>query len=121
MKSKIKTLRKKCQKAWSKKVRERDRLCIWCGNHGPRLHSHHIVARSLCNFYGWVDPLNGMTLCFRCHFFRLKAEVDEYIKIRDSYLTEKDLTYQELREMYRPIAKLKIDDYEYLLNKLQGL
>jgi len=122
--NKIKTLKKKCEKAWSNFIWLRDRKrCAWCKKKITKRrdgHAHHIIARSICNAWGRYEPLNGVLLCFRCHFFRLKQEPFEYTKFLEAYLTEKDLTYEELREMYRPIVKLKIDAYEYILTKLNA-
>ena len=118
-KSPLRLIKEACHKAWSLAVRERDKRCVWCASK-KKLQAHHIVAVSLSNAYGRYDLLNGMTLCFRCHIHRLKNEVDDYIAVRDSFLAEKGLIYQQLREWYRPIVKLKIDDYEYLLDKLKG-
>lgn len=119
MKPKLRTLRKKCLKAWSLKIRRRDNYkCIWCHKRSKLNHAHHIVSKALINPYGLFDLNNGFTLCYRCHIYRLKSEVDEYISIRDSYLTEKDLTYNKLRLMYNKPVKFKAEDYLYKLKEL---
>lgn len=126
----LKTLRRKLHKAWSEKVRKRDKyLCQWHLYDGKKLKSknnqaHHISARSISNKYGWYEhssglAYNGLTLCGGCHCFRLPADPDNYIKFRDAWLAERNLTYFDLRNMYQGIAKLNRQDFEYLLNKLK--
>lgn len=65
-----------------------------------------------------------MTLCYHCHIDRLKAEPDEYIRFRDSWLKEHlGMDYQWMRDKYRPIVKfteefyqLKQESLRYVLN-----
>lgn len=119
-KSKISTLKKKLHKAWSLKVRQADGFkCIWCGKIDKHNHGHHIVSRGVCNMNGRFDPLNGMTLCYRCHIFKILQEPDEYINIRNAYLANKNISYEDLRYMYEPVVKLNLMDYEYLFSKLE--
>lgn len=111
--------KKKCLKAWSLKVRNNDGFyCQWCLKKSKWVQAHHIVACSISNAYGWLDLLNGMTLCMHCHW-RIKTEPDEYIPIRDSYLAEKGLTYEGLRSLYQATVKTSIDSYKYLLKELE--
>lgn len=115
--------KKEILKLWSKKVRkENNYKCAWCTRENPLNHAHHIVARSISNIYAWFDLHNGMVLCFRCHIYRLKAEPDDYIAVRDSHLTEKDLTYQELKSMYTPTVRMSnVIAIEYLRHKFKEL
>ena len=100
---------------WSYAVRVRDGyVCQWCKHDGKiradkRNHAHHIVARSLCGNNGAFDVDNGMTLCYHCHIDRLKAEPDEYIRFRDSWLS---VDYQDLRDKFRPVVKFTEEFYE---------
>jgi len=82
--------------------------------------AHHIVSQGSSNAYGKYDVINGVTLCGNCHLVRLKDDVDGYIAFRTAYLAERDLTYLELKAMYMKVVKLKLDDYQYLLSKLEG-
>jgi len=119
MKKKPKKLLKRlCLQEWSRIIRDRDKTCQWC-NSRHLLHSHHIVSRSICNLYGLFDPLNGVTLCYRCHIHRLKSEPQEYVKFIEAWLTERDLTYDYLRDLYRPIVKLSREDYSAKLKELE--
>ncbi len=117
----LKALKRKLTKLCSDLVYERDKkVCQWCKRKiksRQGAHAHHIVAKSISNPYGHYELLNLVLLCFRCHIFRLKSEVDEYIAFRDAYLAEKDFTYPQLRSLYQAVVKLKYDDYEYLLKK----
>lgn len=98
---------RKADKAWSDEVRQKDGFrCQWCiyrgipaqpNNHN---HAHHIVSRAVCGKKGRHDPENGMTLCFHDHYFRLKQDVDGYIKFRDEWLKSRGLTYEDLKRKY---------------------
>ena len=82
---------------WSEILKLREgKVCVWCDSTNI-IHGHHIFARALCDRVGWFDYDNGMPLCYRCHFHRMKQEPDEYIEIRDEYLSKKGLTYADLR------------------------
>jgi hypothetical protein len=86
-------------KVWGRLVRDRDgNRCQWCGSPGNQ--PHHIVARSICCRLGWIDLRNGITLCFRCHIYRLKADPDSYIEMRDQWLMRKGMSYSELRTIF---------------------
>lgn len=119
----IKSLQRELKKFCSKLIYERDKgICQWCNKKIKSrrgAHSHHWVARSIANKYGWYDLNNLVLLCFKCHIFRLKAEVDDYIAFRNAWLIERDLIYEKLRQMYRPIVKLGLEDYQYLYKKLK--
>lgn len=94
---------------WGKRVRDRDgNRCQWCGNPGNQ--PHHIVARSIANKNGWFDVSNGVTLCIKCHLFRLKSDPDEYVRWRDEWLSNKGLKYSDLRKMFSARFKMTIDD-----------
>lgn len=82
-------------------------------------HAHHIVARSLCGNAGSFDVDNGVTLCFHCHIDRLKAEVDEYIRFRDSWLHRKGRNYSELRRDYNFTVKFTEELYDKLVATIE--
>lgn len=120
---KLKPLKRKLKKLCSDLTYKREKgICMWCkkkiqSRRGA--HAHHIFAKSLSNPYGHYNLDNLVLLCYRCHIFRLKSEIFEYTKWLESYLTEHDLTYPKLREMYRKPVKLTYEDYEYLFQKLK--
>ena len=64
-----KSLRKKLDILWSKKVRERDK---WCKRHvgknySSRLNAHHIITKSTGDMLRW-DVVCGISLCcIPCH------------------------------------------------------
>ena len=124
-------MKKKLHDRWSSVVRQRDNYaCQWCahdGKHKVNLsnHAHHIVSRALCGNNGAFDVDNGVTLCFQCHLFRLKSEVDEYIAFRDKWLLDNiGVDYQFLRDKFRPTVKfteefykMKKDSLDYVRRK----
>ena len=126
--------KKKLHNLWSYVVRSRDKFaCQWCfhdGKHNVSLthHAHHIVPRSICGNNGSFDVDNGVTLCYPCHLFRLKSEVDEYIEFRNKWLKENvGVDYPTLREKFSPPVKfteefcdMKIDSLNYVLNATRG-
>jgi len=105
---------------WSKIIRKNTPYCVWCGA-TDRLQAHHIVSRGITknNKHSWFLIENGMTLCYKCHMFRIKSDVDEYIKTRDDYLKSKNLNYFDMKKMYQVTSKLRNDDLaliRYYLN-----
>jgi hypothetical protein len=111
--------KKKLHSLWSVTVRTRDRYaCQWCLHDGKRNvslthHAHHIVPRSICGNNGSFDVDNGVTLCYPCHLFRLKSEVDEYIEFRNKWLQENiGVDYPWLREKFSPPIKFTEEFYE---------
>jgi len=113
------SIKKKLHKVWSLLVRHRDGYrCQWCGKVHKNNHAHHIVARSICSIPGHFDVRNGMTLCYRCHMFRLKSEVDEYIVVRDKFLKKHKINYDDLRYEFSKHPKWILDDYLVKLNEL---
>jgi len=116
----IRGMQRKLKKLWSSIIRNRDGYkCQWCGKVSNKNHAHHIVAKSLSNPLGFYDLRNGMTLCYRCHIFRLKSETDEYIELRDVWLKKRKLNYGELRQEFGKKVKLFLDDYLVIFHKLK--
>jgi len=52
---------------WSKRVRDRDGMCVICGEHEKRLSAHHLVPRQFMRFRHTDD--NGITLCVAHHIW----------------------------------------------------
>ncbi len=65
MLKKNKTLKRKCDKLYSKVIRTRDKYtCQKCGKKSDYVHAHHIFGRY--NSVRW-ELETGITLCFNCH------------------------------------------------------
>lgn len=104
-----------CLDLWSLYVRSRDGYkCQWCGKYDKKNHAHHIVARSISNTMAQFDVNNGMTLCYKCHIHKLKADPDEYIKFRDEWLFKRGLDYRHIRLLYSSRTKLCLTDLKVL-------
>ena len=58
----------KCDRLWSRLIRERDGCCIVCGN--PRLQAHHLISRSAVFYRHNLE--NGVSLCAQCHEYNNK-------------------------------------------------
>jgi hypothetical protein len=101
-------------------------MCQWCVHDGKvninaKHHAHHIVARSLSGTAGAFEVINGFTLCYPCHLFRLKSEPDEYIEFRDAWLQANiGIDYQSLRSFYRNIIKFTEEFYENKRRELEA-
>ena len=52
---------------WSRRIRERDGMCVICGAHNKRLNAHHLVPRQFLEYRWEMD--NGISLCVHCHNF----------------------------------------------------
>lgn len=125
--------RKELHILWSYTVRQRDGyVCKWCEHDGrhnvnTKNHAHHIVPRSVSGTNGAFDVDNGVTLCYPCHLYRLKSEVDEYIAFRNKWLEENvGVDYFTFRDKFSPIIKFTEDFYElkkqsleYVLEQIQ--
>lgn len=65
--SKIKKVRiSKYDKLWSKAIRERDMMCLYCSN-PDNLAAHHFIRRSVKSTRLMLE--NGITLCPSHHVF----------------------------------------------------
>ena len=52
---------------WSRRIRERDGMCVICLKSDKMLNAHHLVPK---NFEKWRHDMdNGITLCVHCHQF----------------------------------------------------
>lgn len=52
---------------WSRRIRERDGMCMVCKKTDKRLNAHHIIPKNFEQFRLDID--NGITLCVQCHQF----------------------------------------------------
>jgi len=102
---------------WSLCIRYRDERCVWCGSTNM-LQAHHIVAKSMLGgkLPGLWDYDNGMSLCYRCHIHKLKADPDAYIEVRDNFLISKGLSYQILRDRFDLRTKFHISEIKGIYN-----
>jgi hypothetical protein len=86
------------------------------------------VSRGICGNNGSFDVENGVTLCYACHLYRLKSEVDEYIAFRNKWLEENvGVDYLSLREKFSPVFKfteefydIKRESIEYVIKQNQS-
>jgi len=62
-------LRKKLDKEWADKIKERDKSCIICGSK-KRLNAHHLIPREVKEFRYDLD--NGVALCPKHHKYSYK-------------------------------------------------
>lgn len=51
---------------WSKKVKSRDIVCVYCGSN-ENLHAHHILSKNKHPELS-LSINNGITLCHSCHW-----------------------------------------------------
>ena len=116
------SLKKLCLKIWSKVIREKENYtCQWCYKKSISNHAHHIVSRGLGNILSPFDIRNGQTLCYRCHMFRLKADVDSYVEFRDKWLAKRGLNYNDMRaELTKLTYGVTLDDYLVIYDKLKN-
>lgn len=105
---------KKCDKAMSVLVREKG-FCEKCGNTGNLQH-HHIIGRA--NKTLRYDILNGMSLCWQCHFFQAHGGSVAFVDWLDEKFPERMSYLRETRNIY---TKLHLQDYkqiyEYITSK----
>lgn len=64
-------------KLWAEVVKTRDGKCLKCGA-TEDLHAHHLISRRKKNVR--YEPDNGITLCYRCHFYWWHSK-DPFISI----------------------------------------
>lgn len=86
---------------WGRAIRKRDGKCQWCGK-TDNLHAHHIVARGGGSVKEWskYEWNNGVTLCWHCHFYKLKQDSHAYVEWLDSWLEQRDLSYSLMKHTY---------------------
>lgn len=72
--------RKRLDKEWATKVKERDKGCIICGKK-EYLNAHHLIPREIKEFRYNLD--NGVSLCPRHHKFnyQISAHKNSFIFI----------------------------------------
>lgn len=118
----------KLHKLWSGAVRwNHEYRCQWCivikgsAVSARTNHAHHIVSKGVCGNTGRYEVENGMTLCYYCHFHRLKQDVDGYIAFRDAWLNDRGLTYLGLKAKYESKTKFNKEFYERKTNELKEM
>ena len=57
--------KRKLDKLWSAYIRQRDKVCTFCGRSDGKLDANHIMSRRH-TATRW-DVRNGNALCFTCH------------------------------------------------------
>lgn len=64
---------------------------------------------------------NGITLCYRCHFFKKDQDPKAYLEfIEDWLLRKRDMSYEELEEKYKnKVIKWTLDDWLVALEDLR--
>lgn len=66
-----KTTKREYKKAlieWSKKIKERDKVCLVCNCSDKQLHPHHLLPKRFFKEYS-LEPMNGILLCASHHEF----------------------------------------------------
>jgi 5-methylcytosine-specific restriction endonuclease McrA len=111
-------LEKKMLRLWSKLIiNKHGSKCSWigCGS-TQKIQAHHILPRSVSNRMGWFALDNGMPLCYHCHIIKLKhvTYVDEYIKIRDSFLKVQGSSWDGLHYKYGTRCKIPVWQLEMM-------
>lgn len=105
---------KHCDKAMSQLVRSKG-FCEKCGN-TENLQHHHIVGRA--NKTLRYDILNGMSLCWQCHFFQAHGGALAFVDWLDEQFPDRMKYLRSVRNVY---TKLHLDDYkrihEDIINK----
>lgn len=111
-----KSLIKKLDLAWSKKVREYG-MCEKCAKLSP-LNAHHFYSRSIRSVR-W-DTDNGFCLCVGCHVFssnfsahKTPAEFVEWAIDRRG-----DEWYNELKDKKNTLSQYKDVDFEELMGSI---
>lgn len=117
--------KKELHKLWAEHCKERDNgSCQWCGKR-PKpqgLHAHHVVSVGISGNAGRFEIENSMALCMKCHIYRLKDDVDGYIRFRDDWLMKRGLNYFDMRRDYQEChIKFTEDFYNQKLKGLEGI
>lgn len=115
-KPKISTLKKKLDKLWSQKIKEKG-ACEICGKK-ENLNSHHIIGRRSLNLR-W-DLRNGCLLCPYCHTFSTNSAHQNPLFFLDWMKKHRpdDLKYLQ-KKQYEPPKPIKIDDLLKLEQELK--
>lgn len=92
-------------RAWSQRVRARDRyICRRCGVHylpnSTALHAHHIFTRS--RKATRHDDDNGLSLCYGCHMWAHKNPLEFHAWAEEELGTN---LYDEVQNRSRRLAK----------------
>ena len=122
MKTPVKRLEAKADKAWSEAIRARDGKCIICGRKS-NLQAHHAINRRGKKATRW-DLRNGITLCVKCHLFGIHGnQVDG--EFHDNYIVARNISIpeyiqEELRVIGNKIFKTDIVGMENIILALEA-
>ncbi len=101
---------------WSLRVKERDgHKCRICGSDKNVLHSHHIFAKRECGAVRW-HVLNGVTVCWYCHKFRVHTNPEKYRPQITSHLSEQE--FENLREDALEVKKYTLEEMNEIMKGL---
>jgi hypothetical protein len=109
---------KDCDKLWSKVVRQRDgNECVIEGCHADSCHAHHIFSRK--NISVRFDISNGISLCFKHHFYFAHTE---YEKFRDFVIEWMGtIEFAKLKEKANLIQSWKTDELMEIRSQLKRM
>ena len=104
--------KKRCDIEMSKLVREKGH-CERCGS-TENLQHHHIVGRR--NLTLRYDIINGLCLCYRCHFFQAHGGALEFIDWLDERFPSR---MEYLRTARNKRTKLTQQDYQRIFKDIK--
>ena len=113
------TIKRKCDKCWSEKVKERAKhKCEFCGS-TAHLNSHHVITRS--NHILRYALENGCCLCAKHHCFDNQSAHKNPVWFIEWFAQRRPNDYDWLREhQWLPPEPIGIKDYEKILTSLSG-
>ena len=93
-------------------VRNRDGHCLKCGTK-DNLQAAHIFSRTARSVR--FDPLNILTLCWRCHLSWAHRNPIEFTEFVQKHLGKKN--YAELKKRYYKLKSWTQAEYKSLIEK----
>jgi len=110
-------LKKKCDIAWSKLIKDRaGNRCQICGSVSS-LNSHHIIGR-VNHVLRW-DLKNGICLCASCHKFSTNSAHNNPLAFMEWYKSTYPDNYEYLRSKRNETVKLTLGYYEQIYQELK--
>lgn len=91
-------------------VRKRDGRCLKCGTR-DNLQAAHIFSRTARSVR--FDPLNLLTLCFKCHLYWAHKNPIEFTEFVQKHLGPKK--YKELKKRYYTLKQWTQAEYAQLI------
>ncbi len=89
-------------------MKERDgHRCRVCGSSNSVLHAHHIFAKRECGAVRW-HIVNGVTVCWYCHKFRVHTNPEKYREKVTSHMTSIEL--ENLRADALEVKKYTLEE-----------